>query len=240
MKKIAVMQPYLFPYLGYFQLANHVDEFWIYDCVQYIRRGWMNRNYVQGGSENRRLFTISVNKGHREDRINNKFLADPFEEDFVKLIRLVESEYRLFEFKDVAVSLIEDVASFASGNRDFVDVTMYSLEKLFNILAIDTNISRTSTLPIGKHERGQERIVSVCEEVGAECYINPAGGRSLYDNNLFASKMIRLGFMHANSLSYLERDNFSRCFLPLSILDFLARIPPEDYPLFLESAKIEF
>lgn len=79
------MQPYLFPYVGYFQLLKAVDQFVILDNVQYINRGWINRNRILiNGKDN--LFSFSVKKDEREKNICERFFAGDFVENKEKFL----------------------------------------------------------------------------------------------------------------------------------------------------------
>ncbi|MCM8813875.1 MAG: WbqC family protein, partial [Candidatus Omnitrophica bacterium] len=87
--KLGIMQPYIFPYLGYFQLIGAVDKYVIYDDVNYIRSGWINRNYI---IVNRRqyLFTICIDHASPFKLINELTIKD----DFVKLSKTIELAYK--------------------------------------------------------------------------------------------------------------------------------------------------
>ena len=76
--KVAIMQPYFLPYIGYFQLINNVDKFVVCDNVQYIKEGWINRNKLLINNTATK-FTLSLKKGSRDLKINERYLSERFE-----------------------------------------------------------------------------------------------------------------------------------------------------------------
>ena len=93
MKKVAIMQPYLFPYIGYWQLLAAVDEFVLLDDVQYINRGWINRNriLVEGRDH---LFSFSVKMDSQQKKIIERFFAEDFSADRSRFLRTLQCSYR--------------------------------------------------------------------------------------------------------------------------------------------------
>ena len=237
MKKIAIVQPYLFPYLGYFQLANQVDEFWLYDCVQYIRRGWMNRNYLYNSGRVRK-FVFSVNKGGRSDLIVQKNFSNDFKKDFRKSVAMYHELYaKEHGYVDGLAQLEVLGRNHYSG---FSDATECTLRKLFSGLNIKASIRRTSTLGVPATLKGQDRIIEICKRVSASVYINPIGGQELYDAKDFFANGIDLQFIVPKPLNYLNVNKDELGLNGLSILDFIARVPPKEYEKFLSDSSLEY
>jgi WbqC-like protein family len=210
MKTICIMQPYAFPYVPYFQLAAAVDEFWIFDDVQYIRRGWMNRNYILVQGEKRR-FTLPVTAGSRSDLIRDKALSADFPKSVKAFSELVRQAY--LEAPHVAdVRAIVDEL-LGRNQRSFLDFAMETLSLCFRHLDIGVPLRVTSDLKLGT-------------ELGADRYVNPIGGTSLYDPDAFVARGIDLQFLRGRCLPYsqLGRTRFEP---GLSILDLIANV---DYP----------
>src|SRR5690242_636845 len=90
--KIAIMQPYLFPYIGYFQLINAVDKFVIHDDVQFIKGGWINRNQILVNNREF-MFTFSIKKDSSSHNINKRYFSDKFEAEKNKFLRTLKANY---------------------------------------------------------------------------------------------------------------------------------------------------
>lgn len=212
---IAVMQPYLFPYLGYFQLIHAVDRFVIYDDVNYIKKGWVNRNNLLEGTASS-LFTVPLLAASQNKKINEIEVSDEGGwQD--KLMRRVNMNYGKAPHFSTVVSLIEDGIrrkglSIASYNEAILrDVTSY--------MGLDTTIIGTSAGYDNSELKGPERILDICQQEGAEHYINPVGGMELYDRPSFQEKGVRLSFLRSQLPAYQQA---GAPFVPgLSIIDVL-------------------
>ncbi len=82
--KLAIMQPYFFPYIGYFQLINTVDEFVVYDNIEFTKKGWINRNriLVNGKDE---YITLPIKKDSDFLHVKDRFLAETWSKDSAKM-----------------------------------------------------------------------------------------------------------------------------------------------------------
>lgn len=220
MKSICVMQPYVFPYLPYFQLASAVDEFWILDDVQFIRRGWMNRNVIllQG---KQKLITFPVAGGPRSEMINQKRLGSDFQNEFTKIRKTASHAYTKAPYVDEVASLLCSLEQ-STPNR-FLDLAVSSMELCFEYLGIETPLYFTSSLSTTRSFKGRDRILSVCREVNASRYVNPIGGADMYDENVFSSEGIELRFLSGNQNPY-QQAGVDIFVSGLSILDLIANI----------------
>jgi hypothetical protein len=193
--KLAIMQPYLFPYLGYIQLIHAVDAFVIYDDVNYIKRGWINRNNIlnQGRSQ---LITLEVSGGS-QNRLINQVRVGANRKSFLENIR--HSYTRAPQFREV-FPLIEKILLQGESNlalflaRGLFSVCDYL--GLHPIWHMSSDIEKDSSL------HGQDKIVSICESLGASHYINLPGGRKLYDAEMFHEKGIELSFIESMPVVY--------------------------------------
>ncbi len=234
MKTICVIQPYIFPYLPYYQLAYAVDEFWIFDDVQYIRRGWMNRNYIINNGH-RQLFTLPVCKGSRSDLIREKQLPETFAKSLDDLILSIRNSYAKAPNLEVVLDLLRALSS--RNWESFLEFSSYSLELTFKRLGINTRMQRTSQLDIPESLHGAQRIIEVCHRAGAQHYVNPIGGLALYDEDSFSEAGLRLSFLKGELPEY--QHGAKSAFEPgLSILDFLAWVNPADYDGFLKNYEL--
>ena len=210
--RLAIMQPYLFPYLGYLQLIHAVDEFVIYDDVNYIKRGWINRNNIlnQGQSQ---LITLEVSGGSQNSLIN-QVRVGANRKRFLENIR--HSYARAPQFKEV-YPLIEKILLQNESN-----LALYLATGLYSVceyLGLDPVWHMSSDIEKDESLRGQDKIVSICESLGASHYINLPGGRNLYDVVMFYEKGIRLSFIESMPVIYPQ---FGGDAVPgLSIIDVM-------------------
>lgn len=213
--KIAIMQPYFFPYIGYFQLINSVDRFIIFDDVNYIKKGWINRNRILlNGSEH--LFTLPVKNASQNKYIKEIMLDDPakWKSKFTKT--LVAAYKKTPNFEPV-LKLITNL----------LDINEYSLSKfvtnsikgICSYLNIKTRIVETSSVYNTINLKKDDKIISICKQENAQEYINPIGGKDLYSEKLFRRKGISIKFHLAKEIIYKQNIN---TFIPnLSIIDML-------------------
>lgn len=237
-RRVAIMQPYLFPYLGYFQLAAAVDEFWLLDTVQFIQQGWMNRNALLANGQ-RTLFTISVNKRPRLDTIDKKIFTDGAARDCAKLIKTLRLAYAKAEHVSTAVSLVKILKEHIcqqSQDADFTTATEMALNSCFETIGLSTPIKRISSLELDDSLTGQNRIIAACQAIGAHDYVNMIGGRDLYSADKFAESGLELFFLQPDLPEYDQ--GLSSFESGLSILDVLARVAPADILKMLERGQL--
>jgi hypothetical protein len=224
MKTICIIQPYVFPYLPYYQLASIVDEFWVLDDVQFIRRGWMNKNFILLNGEIF-SFTIPVEKAKQSTLISEKSLSKSFDIYINRLKTTLYHAYNKSSSFNLVINMIEGLASKPWTN--FLDFSIETIRLTFDCLKINTPILKTSSLNI-ENLHGQDRILKICKLTRTCHYINPIGGINLYDSKLFLDHEIKLSFLKGGFKPYLQikRNHF----IPgLSILDLIANLSPNNY-----------
>lgn len=231
--KLAIMQPYLFPYIGYFQLLKTVDKFVLYDDVAFINRGWINRNKVLvNGKE--QLFTIPL----REASQNKKILEidiDDTQKWRDKLLKTLQQSYKKAPQYAAVYPVIEEILQTPATR--IADLIAVSITLLANYLSISTEIVPSSTIYANQHLKGPERILDICLQEGASEYINPIGGMELYDRTAFAEKDIILHFIRSRKEEYPQ---FGGEFVPwLSIVDVLMFNTREQVHTLLEAFDLE-
>lgn len=216
---LAIMQPYIFPYIGYFQLIKAVDKFVIYDDVNFIKQGWINRNRILiNGKEH--LFTVPLEgassfKLIRETELNYKF----FKAWEIKFLRSLEQSYKKASNFKECFDLIQKVLKRIEGQNNIASLAVASIVEVVNYLGLKTEIELTSTVYNNQHLSAQSRVIDICIMEGASTYINPEGGQSLYNHAVFEEHGLQLKFIKANLEEY-EQFNlpFSK---GLSIIDVL-------------------
>ena len=215
-KVIAIMQPYFLPYFGYFQLINSVNEFIVYDDIEYTKKGWINRNriLVNGIPQ---YITITLKKDSDYLNINERSLASSWTKDKTKILNKIKNSYRKAPCFDVAMPLIEEIMNDEEDN--LFQFIFNSLEKICKFLAIETTVIKSSALNYDSSLKSQDKVLNVCETVGAGVYINSMGGKELYDMEAFFRKNITLKFLESDIEKYKQ---FNEEFISsLSILDVL-------------------
>lgn len=228
--KLGILQPYLFPYIGYFQLISLVDKLVIYDDVQYITRGWINRNriLINGGPC---YFTLPLHKGPRSLNINQRVCTPLFEFEKKRLLRQIESAYNRAPNFSAVYTLIEKCFSCTELNVSSFIVN--SLKECCRYLNIDTPFFLSSQLCKQGELTGQERIIDINKVMGATHYVNPIGGTDLYDRKEFIRNGLKLSFIHTRKIEYTQ---FVGDHVPnLSIIDVMMfNKPSQITPLLLE------
>ena len=214
--KIGIMQPYIFPYIGYFQLINAVDVFVIYDNIQYTKKGWINRNRILCNGKDE-YFSIPIQKDSDFLNVVERHLASDWNKEKLKITNKIKESYRKAPYFTSVFSLIEDCFSYESKN--LFDFILNALNKVLSCLSIDTKIMVSSSIPIDHSLKSEQKVIAICKELKADIYINPIGGLELYNKSTFLNNDIKLQFIKTNSFQYQQ---FQNEFIPfLSILDVL-------------------
>lgn len=216
MNRIAVMQPYFLPYLGYFQLVRASDRFVIYDDVEYSKQSWFNRNrFLLNGKPY--YFTIPVKHDSDFLDVRERVIAPDFLEIRYDILARIDNAYRKAPFFDFAYPLIQEI--FECDNRNLYQFIRFSFDKICDFLDIDTEIITSSGLQTTEGLGGKERLYEICDILEGTHYINLPGGRNLYDKNEFEKRGVALLFLMPELPVYKQ---FDRDFIPgLSILDVM-------------------
>lgn len=214
--KLGIMQPYLFPYLGYFQLIAAVDKFVIHDDVQYIKGGWINRNRILNRNKPH-LFTLSIKKDPFFYKINQRTFSPNFSLEKKKFLKILHQFYRKSVQFEPTYTLIEEIMS--DQNDNVSGFVTNSLKKISRHLDILTPIIFSSEIEKDNRLKGQNRVISINLAMKSTHYINPIGGTELYSKEEFKKNHLKLNFIKMNQIKYSQFENE---FIPnLSIIDVL-------------------
>jgi WbqC-like protein len=213
--KIAIMQPYFLPYIGYFQLINAVDKLLLYDIVTFIKGGWINRNRIIVNNTDY-MFSIPLVKASP-----NKNIADIFIKDDLKwknqLLKTIEQSYKKAPYFEKIFPLISSII-----NKDETNLSKFilnSFQLINNYLDINTEIIPSANQYKVDQLKGADKVIQICKEENADIYINAINGRKLYDKESFSKQDLSLFFIDSQEIKYQQ---FKNDFLPnLSILDVL-------------------
>jgi hypothetical protein len=213
------MQPYFFPYLGYFQLMSSVDVFVVYDNIQFSKGGWIQRNrmLLNGRDE---IFSLPLKKDSDFLDIRDRRLADDYIERNKKILRRFENAYSKAPYFREVFPLVQRCFLF-EGHENLFDFLLFSISEIGSFLEINPNIKISSELEgDGDRLKNKARVISLCKYLKATIYINPIGGQSLYNKQEFESEGLLLKFIKMRELCYQQFGG--REFVPnLSILDVL-------------------
>lgn len=212
------MQPYFFPYIGYFSLIKHVDQFILLDEVQFIRHGWIERNRILKPIEGWQYFRVPLEPHTRETKIkdiridNNQGWKD-------KIIAQLQHYKKVAPFFESVMDILDKLFSFE--HLDIVRLNKESLDLVSNYLHLQTqiNIFSTMNLEIEPVNAPDEWALNISRVLGADEYWNPPGGIEIFDKNKYKANNIGLVF-HKTTLK--EYDQKRSIFEPgLSIIDVM-------------------
>lgn len=213
--KVGIMQPYFMPYMGYWQLLAAVDRYVVYDDVNFIKQGWVNRNrilvngkpgYINvpmlGAGSSRKINEIGVNNDMRLVRKN---------------LRMIGNLYGKAPYYREVSPLLEAVLS--CGKDNLAEYLTESIKAVCGYLGIGTELVISSSLDKDCSLKGQDKVLEICRLLGADEYYNAIGGRGLYSGGAFAEKGISLKFLQTDDLEYAQ---FGQGFVGnLSIIDVM-------------------
>jgi len=215
--KMAIMQPYLFPYIGYFQLINAVDKFVVYDDVHFIKQGWINRNRILV-NQKPFFFTVPLKDASSFRLIKDTEIHEPmYQQWYSKFNKTLLDAYRKAPFFETVFPLLESI--FSQPGNVIVDLCRRSIKSVCEYLSIETEFVQSSTIYGNEQLKGQARVIDICRCEHAWTYINALGGAGLYNKKDFARENIELFFIKSTPDAYKQ---FNREFVAgLSIIDIL-------------------
>lgn len=216
--KVAVMQPYFFPYLGYWQLIGAVDVFVIYDDVSFIKRGWIHRNRILRDGEPA-FINVPVSRAS-QNRLICELDVDGATPWRRKLETTLQTVYGRAPCFDEAFPLVCEIIDYPGIS--LADFLTHGIVTLARTLGIGTEIRESSRRYGNETLRGEARIIDICRQESADTYVNPAGGRALYEATHFHTHGLKLRFLESTPNPYPQR---AGGFVPmLSIVDTLMEL----------------
>lgn len=223
--KVAIMQPYFLPYIGYFQLIRSVDTFVIYDDVNYIKQGWINRNNILINNQ-AHLFTLTLNNASSFKPINQIDLKANHQ----KILKTIYFAYLKAKQFPMVYNLMEDI--LLDPETNLAKFIFNSIKKINQFLQIETKLILSSAIEKNNNLKGQEKVIEICKILKCETYINSIGGQSLYSKEEFKKNNINLKFIKSREISY---EQLGANFVPwLSIVDVMMFNPPDKIRSFLD------
>ena len=228
------MQAYFFPYLGYFQLINQVDEFIIYEYVSFRKKSWMTRNRILKKGENKDILIKVPVRSANSFKIIKEIELCETDKWKPELLNLIYYNYKHSEYFDITYNLIEEIID--TNERSLHHFNSRSIEMICRHIGIitkitsvnealrDVELSLLENAHINKVSKKSQRIIEICKVKNFTIYINPEGGQSIYDKQDFTKNDICLKFWISELPTYAQ---FGEAFYPaLSIIDVLMHAGP--------------
>lgn len=217
--KLAIMQPYIFPYIGYFQLLHSVDKFVIYDDVTFIKQGWINRNNILVNGK-KHLFTIPLEQATSFKNISDtKISASLYSNWYNKFEKTLIANYKKAPYFKTVFYLLTNILKDISKYNSISDLCRQGVKAIAGYLEIQTSIQASSSFYNNSHLSASERVIDICKIEKASTYINPIGGSELYSKVEFKNHLIDLYFLKSGNVLYSQ---FNYEFVSnLSVIDTL-------------------
>ncbi|RPI17564.1 MAG: glycine transferase [Ignavibacteriae bacterium] len=217
--KLGIMQPYFFPYIGYFQLINSVDKWVVFDNVQYIYHGWINRNRILHPSrEDWQYIIIPINKHNRNDNINEIIVSD--DQDWRnRIIRQLEHYKKLAPYYNETLQLVNECLCTEEKYLARFNVRIFEL--ICSRLNISFLYQYSSELNINleKIQEPGDWALNISHDLNASEYINPIGGKDIFNKEKFDNYCIELKFLKPKEIRYNQKNK--QFITDLSIIDIL-------------------
>lgn len=212
--RLGIMQPYFLPYIGYFQLIAAVDVFLVYDNIQYTKKGWINRNrFLQNGSDT--IFSLPLKKGSDFLDVVQREISEEFNRE--KFLNQLKGAYARAPYFEETYEVLKYVVGYE--DRNLFQFVNHSIATICQHIGINTKLSVSSDVSIDHELKSQDKVIAICNKLGAKTYINTIGGLDLYDRKAFDGCGIDLKFIKSKTFEYKQYDN---SFVPwLSIVDVL-------------------
>jgi hypothetical protein len=213
--RLGIMQPYFLPYLGYWQLLNAVDSYVIYDDVNFIKGGWINRNRILL-NEKPQYINIQMSGASSFKKIN-EIGVNPEISWREKLEKTINLAYCKAPYYRQTIPLVKE--TLYCTDKNLGAYIAHSIQVVCKHLDIRTKLLLSSELQENRGLHGQDRVLDICSGLGATEYYNAIGGRELYSFDAFAAQHICLHFLKSNLPTYPQQ--VERFTPGLSILDIL-------------------
>lgn len=234
--KVAIMQPYFFPYIGYISLIKHSDEFILLDKVQFIRHGWIERNRVLKQNGGWLYVQVPLEKFSRETTID-KVVINNLLEWKNKIKAQLMSYKKTAPYYNRVINLIDDI--FKDEFKSIVTLNKICLEKICEYLGFSRTLFVYSEMDliIESPKKPDEWALNICKVIGTDIvYVNPIGGMDFFDKKKYQNEGVKLCFQKMNLMEYNQKR------LPfesgLSIIDVMMYNSPDEINIMLDKFEL--
>ena len=234
--KIAIMQPYFFPYIGYFSLIQNTEHFIFFDTPQYIRKGWINRNRIIGGNGKDIYFTVPVEKVEKDTAIRNVPISykDDWREKMMGQLTIYKKRAPYYQ------NVTELVRSVITPDyRNISELAIASIKKTceFIDMKLECDIYSEMSLPEFTVKAPDEWALYITKYTGYDTYVNPPGGKTFFKQEKYKNEGIELQFLSQELIPYRQR---TKEFIPgLSIIDVLMFCTPDEIKEMMDHYVVE-
>lgn len=221
MKSLAILQSNYIPWKGYFDIIGSVNEFVLYDCVQYTKNDWRNRNKIKTpkGTE---WITIPCNFSSSSQKINETKVTNHLwaNKHYKTLVQYYSKAKYFKQYENIFSELYKELET-----EEFLSNINYKFIMTINkILGIDTKISKCEDFNLVE---GQTlRLLQICKDAGANIYLSGPAAKDYLDEGMFEKENIKVEWM--NYGGYQEYEQLYPPFEHgVSILDLIFNVGDE-------------
>lgn len=236
MKRVAIMQPYFFPYLGYFSLIKHTDQFILFDPVQFIRHGWIERNRILKQGEGWLYIKVPLVK-HERDTLIKDIHIDNAQNWQQTILAQLQTYKKIAPYYEDVVGIVNRV--FEKQTDSIVELNKKCLEEICSYLNIKINLQVFSemNLQLAHVDAPDEWALNICKALEGDVeYWNPPGGEEFFDRKKYEEANIPLRFQKVELKPYDQhRETFEA---GLSIIDVLMFNSREEVGNMLDSYEL--
>lgn len=233
-KVLAVMQPYLFPYVGYFSLINSSTDFVFYDDVAYIKQGWINRNRILANGQPK-LFSVPLVNGSSNVLIKDVEMSDNVKFR-TKLFKTLEQSYSKALYFKRGMEYAMNVLS--SEERSLSSLAIKSVNLACEIIGVSSQKYCSSIdFPDSRGINRSERLLKICAALQCSTFVNPIGGSHLYSKDSFFKRGVELKFIKPRTVDYSQL-KANKFFPNLSIIDLLMHLPEDEILAAVQSYEL--
>ncbi|WP_221412131.1 MULTISPECIES: WbqC family protein [unclassified Dysgonomonas] len=234
--RLGIMQPYFFPYLGYFSLIKHTDKFILFDPVQFIRHGWIERNRTLKQNEGWQYIQAPLVK-YSQDTLIKDIEINNSTDWKGKILAQLQHYKKKSPYYFATIKVLNDI--FSEDFNDIVSFNYVSLKKVCEYIGINTPIEIFSkmNLEIEPVNAPDEWALNICKAIGnVDEYWNPIGGTSFFDRDKYVKNNLILKFQNMKLDEYNQnRDTFEP---GLSIIDVMMFNSPEEINRMLDNYEL--
>ena len=236
-KKIGIMQPYFFPYLGYYSLIKHTDEFMLFDPVQFIRHGWIERNRILKPGDGWQYISVPLQKHSLETKIQD-IKIDNKQNWQEKIFAQLQHYKKKSPYFKQTIEVIKE--GFSKPTDSITKLNYNTLKASCDYLGINFNCSIFSerNLQIEETKAPDEWALNICKSLGYQEYWNPPGGQSFFDSTKYQKAGIKLVFQQPKLEFYSQRRGAENFEPGLSIIDVMMFNSPEQINQMLDKYEL--
>jgi hypothetical protein len=195
---------------------NAVDEFVVYDNIEFTKKGWINRNRILANGKDS-FITLPLKNDSDYLDVRDRYLANGWNSERVKMLNRIKESYRKSKQFDSVYPVIEKCILFDEFN--LFNFILNSLNPIREYLEIQTDLIISSSIPVDYALKAEKKVIAICKARNANAYVNPIGGIQLYKKDEFKNQGINLHFLKTNDFEYKQ---FNDEFVPwLSIIDVM-------------------